>query len=114
MKYVLHIKKLGYFRAWSDKYADIFMINSFESAKRFTKEEAEKLSAQLTEYGYDVNIEPDNSVTNEQRFCGLTREEKAKALNDLYREIKDYKDKHPDYKDDVTDLCTVWLAKIHR
>ena len=65
MKYVLHLKGLGYFREWSDKYADMFLINRFDCAKRFSKEDAEKLKAYLVESGYEVDIENDNKTTNE-------------------------------------------------
>ena len=52
--------------------------------------------------------------TNEEWFCGLSTEEKAKALHELHWEIQNYRDDHPSIEDDdVSDFYLKWLKEKH-
>lgn len=59
----------------------------------------------------------DNGVieqTNEEWFCGLSTEEKARVLDVIHWEIQNYRDDHPSIEDDdVSGFYLKWLKEKH-
>ena len=55
-------------------------------------------------------IEP---MTNEEWFCTLSTEEKAKALNDVFWKYLNYIDEHELVDDDISEIYLRWLKEKH-
>ena len=52
--------------------------------------------------------------TNEEWFCRLSTQEKAKALHKLHWEMQNHFEYHPDEEDYVEEYCLCWLKAVHR